>query len=166
MNENDLSNLPRVPGVHKATHSRIKRGYQGASPSVAVKLASATGADAGVIYGLTQIRAIERAVDEDALDATSAADKYLRVLSTLTERFPDVESAEGGEELLDALEAALEESTSKSVEGVRGEKPAPTATKRAAPTFIDQQLRIAGKSAPGPGDIDQGDRIGTCMGAR
>lgn len=152
--------LSKGSGINKATLSRIENAEQGASPSVAVKLASVTGADPGVIYGATQIRAIVRAVDEEEIDPTSAADKLLRVLSVLLERFPDVESAEGGTQLLDTLEAALEENMGQSVEGVRGSG-AKAATKSAgAHPMILKAIDHVGTGAVDPreytGDVGDG----------
>ncbi len=156
--------LAKGSGINKATMSRIESGEVGASVSVALKLAGAINAPPAVIYGMTQIRCIVKAVDEGDIDATSAANKLLRVLSTLLERFPDVESADGGEELLDALEAALEEQTADSVKSVRasGKEDAPVATKNSGPP-IHGAFKAAfdragvGKDVPRAEDYDVDD---------
>lgn len=143
--------------VARGVISMVEGKRQGLSVAASLKAAPVLGVGPVVLYLGTQLAAIKAKVEEEEITEEQGADKLLRVLRTVLEKFEDIEDEEGADELVTALEELLEAYTGKAVASARGTKPAPAATKNAAPTFIDEQLRIAGKAAPRPGDIDEGD---------
>ena len=141
--------------------SEVEGRRKGLSVAAATKASKVLGVGPGVLYLGTQLVAIKAKVDEEVITEEQAADKLLRVLRTLLEKFEDVEDEEGADELISQLEELLEQYTANSVAAVRGDKdtkPAPTATKGRGdyhPAF-DVVLKYASGGSVAH-DIDEGD---------
>lgn len=130
--------------VQKSVVSEVVNRKKGLSVAAAIKSAPVLGVDAGVLYGSTQLVAIVRAVEEAEVDEATAADRLLNVVRKILVNFDGLEDEEGGEELVQAIEDALEEFTSGAVEQVKGEKGEKAATKareNASFDSLDQEGR-------------------------
>lgn len=134
--------------VTRSIISQVEGERRGLSVNAATKAGPVLGIGPGSLYLSTQLAAIKSKVEEEEITEDAAADKLLRVLRTVIEKFEDFGDEEEAEALVDELQALLEDATGKTVSTARGAKPAPTTTKSSAPTFMDDQYRIAGKSIP------------------
>lgn len=138
--------------IARSVISQVEGKHQGLSVAASLKAAPVLQVHPGVLYLGTQLAAIKAKLEEEEITEDAAADKLLRILRTVLEKFEDIEDEAEADELISALEELLAETTGKTVENVKGKG---VATKSAAPTFVDEQLRIVGKAAPR--DIDEGD---------
>lgn len=143
--------------------SEVEAKHKGLSVAASLKAAPVLGVGAGSLYLGSQLAAIKSKVEEEEITEEAAADKLLRVLRTLLDRFEDVENEEGADELITALEELLEEYTGNAVASARGTKPeAKTATKSRGsyhPAF-DVAFKAAGTAPVDPRGYGDDDREG------
>ncbi|PLS83819.1 MAG: hypothetical protein CYG60_21220, partial [Actinobacteria bacterium] len=122
--------LARRADLAKSTVSNAANG-RGMGIKAAHKMAPPLGVDGDVLYGAVNLAAALKALEEGEASESETLERIGRIVRTLGERDAD-EDAEGMDQVLTAIEEALEELSGAAVESVRGEKPgAKTATKSA-----------------------------------
>ncbi len=153
--------LANAAQVRREIVNRVENEHMGLSVSAATKAAPALGVHPGVLYGMTQLTAIQKAKVEGELDPTAVAERTLGVLRKLIAHFDDLDDAEGAEEMLDQLEALLEENatqTAVAAKSLRG----------SGSTFVDAQVKLAGKAiSPDEYEVDDDrDLYGRALSSR
>ncbi len=122
--------LARRAQVAKSTVSKAANG-RGMGIKAAHKAGPPLGVDGDVLYGAVNLAGALKALEDGEASESETLERIGRIVRTLGERNAD-EEAEGMNEVLTAIEEALEELSGAAVESVRGEKPeAKTATKSA-----------------------------------
>lgn len=123
--------LARRAQVAKSTVSdAVNRGRMGWS--VAHKTASPLGVDGSVLYGAVNLAGALKALEDGEASESETLERIGRIVRTLGERDAD-EDAEGMDQVLTAIEEALEELSGAAVESVRSEKPVAKTANKSAP---------------------------------
>lgn len=146
--------------ITKSIISEVEGRHKGLSVAASLKAAPVLQVHPGVLYLGTQLAAVKAKLEEEEITEDAAADKLLRILRTVLEKFEDLESEEEAEALIDQLEELLAETTGKTVENVKGSKPAAGAATKGMNDLIpglDGVLKYALKSGYDPGDFDVED---------
>ncbi len=157
--------LSRRTGVPQPTISEIASGKKLPSAMFTKKTAPHLGIGAGVAYGTEHMFAILRAIEDGDIDKATGADRMIGLVRKLLVHFENVESEEGGESLIDAIEEVLSSLTNAAVDTVRGGKPnAGAATKNAGihPAFLKSFKHVGTQQAdPDEYEVDDGrDALG------
>lgn len=108
--------------VTRTIITEVERKHKGLSVAASLKAAPVLGAHPGVLYLGTQLAAIKAKLEEEEITEDVAADKLLRVLRTVLEKFDDIEDQEEAEALITSLEELLTETTGNTIETVKGSK--------------------------------------------
>ncbi len=122
--------LARRADLAKSTVSKAANG-RGMGIKAAHKMGPPLAVDGDVLYGAVNLAAALKALEDGEASESETLERIGRIVRTLGERDAD-ENAEGMDQVLTAIEEALEELSGAAVESVRSEKPvAKTATKSA-----------------------------------
>lgn len=132
--------------------SEVEGKRKGLSVAASLKAAPVLGVAPGVLYLGTQLAAIKAKVEEEEITEEAAADKLLRVLRTLLEKFADVEDEEGADELITQLEELLSAYTGRTVDAARGGKGAAGVAAKGRRGGYHPAFEVAFKAAGGSVD--------------
>ncbi len=129
--------LANAAQVRREIVNRVENAHMGLSVAAATKAAPVLEVDPGELYLATNLAAVKSAIKDGEISPENAAEKLLRVLRKVLEHFGELDGPDA-DALVDELEALISQGTSVATKGIRG----------SGGTFVDDQLRIAGKAIP------------------
>ncbi len=144
-------------GLSKAIVGLVENKQRGLSVAAATKAAPVLDVDAGELYLATNLAAVKAKIEDGTITPENAAEKLIRVLRKVLEHFGELEG-DDADALVDELEDLIAQGTSVATKGIRG----------SGSTFVDDQLRIAGKAIPAEEyDVDDDrDLYGRALNSR
>ncbi len=147
--------LARRAQVAKSTVSEAANG-RGMGIKAAHKMAPPLAVDGNVLYGAVNLAAALKALDDGEADESETLERIGRIVRTLGQSDAD-EDAEGMDQVLTAIEDALDELSGRAVQSVRGSGPKAATKNAGMPAAFKRQMDLAGTSATDPRDYGADD---------